>query len=112
MRPQHDEASETFHPKLYIFDGEAASVIIAGSSKGGLFANYEAGVCLDLDLTGDEDFQVYQMVTWYADRLQQDSTSRTLTEDLVQQLLGDMRYEIGSEAFIDKHGSMTRADSL
>jgi HKD family nuclease len=53
----HD-ASRTFHPKLYIVDGETASVIVAGSgnmTRGGLFANYEAGVCLDLDLTRKAD---------------------------------------------------------
>ena len=37
----------TFHPKLYIIDGETASVIVVGSSnltRGGLFANYEAQI--------------------------------------------------------------------
>lgn len=96
----HD-ASGTFHPKLYIINGEAVSVIVIGSSnltRGGLFANYEAGVCLELDLTQDADAQVHKTVTGYTQRLQEDRTSRTLTPDLVQQLLGDARYEIGTEA--------------
>lgn len=96
----HD-ASGTFHPKLYIVDGETACIIVAGSgnmTRGGLFANYEAGVCLDLDLTQETDAQVRETVTRYTQRLLEDSTSRPLTEDLVQQLLDDARYDIGTEA--------------
>jgi HKD family nuclease len=95
----HD-ASGTFHPKLYIVDGETASVIVIGSSnltRGGLFANYEAGVCLDLDLTQEADAQVRKTVTRYTQRLLEDSTSQPLTEDLVQKLL-DAGYDIGTEA--------------
>src|SRR5690348_11934629 len=46
----HD-TSGTFHPKLYIVSCKTASVIVVGSgnmTRGGLFENYEAGVCLDL----------------------------------------------------------------
>jgi HKD family nuclease len=96
----HD-ASGTFHPKLYILDGETASVIVVGSSnltRGGLFANYEAGVCLDLDLILEADAQVHETVTQYTKRLLDDSTSQTLTEELIQQLLHDPRYPIGTEA--------------
>jgi HKD family nuclease len=96
----HDTAG-TFHPKLYIIGGETASVIVVGSgnmTRGGLFGNYEAGVCLDLDLTQDEDIQVHKEVTRYTQRLLEDSTSLPLTEDLVQQLWDDPRYEIGTEA--------------
>lgn len=95
------DASGTFHPKLYIVDGETASVIVVGSSnltRGGLFANYEAGVCLDLDLTQEADAQVRETVIRYTQRLLEDSTSRALTEDLVQKLLDDARYDIGTEA--------------
>jgi HKD family nuclease len=97
----HDHASGTFHPKLYIINGEAVSVIVIGSSnltRGGLFANYEAGVRLELDLTQDADAQVHETVTSYVQRLWQDGTSKPLTKDLVQQLLGNARYEIGTEA--------------
>jgi HKD family nuclease len=96
----HD-ASGTFHPKLYIIDGETASVIVIGSSnltRGGLFANYEAGVCLDLDLTQEADALVRETVTRYVQRLLEDKTSRPLTEDLIQKLLDDTRYDISTEA--------------
>jgi hypothetical protein len=92
--------SRTFHPKLYVISGEAASVIIIGSSnltRGGLFASYEAGVCLDLDLAQAADAQAHEAVTQFIQRLQGDGTSRALTEDLIQQLLDNARYRIGPE---------------
>jgi HKD family nuclease len=96
----HD-ASGTFHPKLYIIDGETACVIVVGSgnmTRGGLFANYEAGVCLDLDLTQETDVQVREEIIRYTQRLLEDGTSRPLTEDLVQELWDDTRYDIATEA--------------
>jgi len=95
----HD-ASGTFHPKLYIVDGETACVIVIGSSnltRGGLFANYEAGVCLDLDLTQEADAQLRGTVSRYTQRLLEDGTSQPLTEDLVQELL-NAGYDIDTEA--------------
>ncbi len=96
-----DAASGTFHPKMYIIDGEAVSTVIIGSNNmtpGGLFANYEAGTCLELDLTQDGDAQVHQAVTQYIQRLRDDETSRPLTEELIQQLVTDPRFDIRSEA--------------
>jgi HKD family nuclease len=97
----NDAGSGTFHPKLYIFSGEAVSIIVIGSSnltRGGLFANYEAGVCLELDLTQHSDAQMHEAVTSYVQRLWQDGTSKPLTEDLVQNLIDDSRYDIRPEA--------------
>jgi HKD family nuclease len=97
----NDAASGTFHPKLYIFDGDAISIIVIGSSnltRGGLFANYEAAVCLELDLTQHADTQVHKAVTGYVQRLWQDGTSKPLAEDLIQKLLDNPRYDISSEA--------------
>ena len=106
----NDASSGTFHPKLYVISGEVASVVIIGSSnltRGGLFANYEVGVCLDLDLTQAADAEVHEGVTQFIGRLQSDGTSRALTKDLVQQLLDDARYHIGSEK-----SSASTADAL
>ena len=97
----NDAASGTFHPKLYMVNGEAVSIIVIGSSnltRGGLFANYEAGVCLELDLSQRSDVQVHEAVTSYVQRLWQDGTSKPLTKDLVQKLLDDPRYDIRPEA--------------
>jgi HKD family nuclease len=97
----NDAGSGTFHPKLYIFSGETVSIVITGSSnltRGGLFANYEVGVCPELDLTQDSDAQVREAVTSYVQRLWQDGTSKPLTEDLIQKLIDDPRYDIPPEA--------------
>ena len=98
--------SRTFHPKLYMLTGETASVVIIGSSnltKGGLLSNYEAGVCLELDLSDDADAQRHKAVTHYIKRLQDDGTTRLLDKDLIQQLPD--YFHIGSEA----HPATTRA---
>ena len=83
----------TFHPKLYIVDDKAACVIVRSGNmtRGGLFANYEAGVCLDLDLTQEADAQVREKVIQYTQRLLEDCTSLPLTEGLVKKLLDDTR---------------------
>ena len=53
--------SLVFHPKVYLFRGAAETVVILGSSNltmGGLFANCEAGVFLELDEAIPEDGEV------------------------------------------------------
>jgi hypothetical protein len=55
-------------------------------------------VCLDLDLTQEADARVRETVTRYTQRLLEDGTSLPLTEDLVQKLLDDTRYDISTEA--------------
>lgn len=106
----NDAQSGTFHPKLYIIKGEVVSIIVTGSSnltRGGLFANYEAGVCLELDLNQHSDAQVHEAVTSYVQRLRQDGTSRPLTKDLIQNLLDNPRYHICSR---DGSGSVSSVE--
>lgn len=91
--------SRTFHPKLYVVTGETASIVIIGSSnltKGGLVSNYEAGMCLELDLSNDADLQVHKSVAHYIRRLRDDATTRILDKGLIQQLPD--YFHIGSEA--------------
>ena len=64
--------------------GEEASVIVIGSSnltRGGLVANYEAGVGLKLDLKQGADREIYEEVAHYVQRLREDATCQPLTED-------------------------------
>ena len=54
----HNPTFRTFHPKVYLFKSCVAADIVVGSgnlTEGGLFANYEAGIriCLDLRKPGD-----------------------------------------------------------
>lgn len=47
-----------FHPKLYLFRSEREALLVAGSgnlTKGGLFTNYEAGICATLYPERDDD---------------------------------------------------------
>lgn len=110
-----DERSGTFHPKMYIFRGESVSTVIIGSNNmtpGGLFANYEAGTCLELDLTQDADTQVHQAVTQYIQRLRDDETSRLLTEELILELAADPRFDIRSEAISRINDGNSRGRSV
>lgn len=58
----HDESSYvTFHPKLYLFEGEASALLIIGSgnlTEGGLYTNDEAFAVNLLDLTVQEDIRI------------------------------------------------------
>ena len=50
--------SSTFHPKVYLFQNEAAAEVLIGSgnlTEGGLFTNYEASVRLHLDRSSERD---------------------------------------------------------
>lgn len=49
----HNRTSSTFHPKIYLFKSQDAAQLMIGSGNltgGGLYTNYEASFCLDLDL--------------------------------------------------------------
>jgi HKD family nuclease len=111
----HDRAAGTFHPKLYMVSGEEASVIVIGSSNltwGGFVANYEAGVCLELDLKQDADREIHEEVAHYVQRLREDATCQPLTEDLIQQLLAVPGLVIGTEAKHSSAGKTKNHDGL
>ena len=98
----NNKKSGTFHPKLYIISGKTASVVIVGSSnltQGGFFGNYEAGVCLELDLNDDADVKIHKAVTHYIERLRDDRTTLPLTKKLIQQLQQSLRFRIDPEDF-------------
>jgi hypothetical protein len=83
---------QTYHPKFYLFFGDAAASIIVGSSNltlGGLFVNVEQNVRLDLDLQNDIDRNVFAS---FRDGYQSVATApngvtRELTDDLLDQLI-------------------------
>lgn len=57
----HDERKHvTFHPKIYIFEGRKAALLIVGSgnlTQGGLFTNKEASLVYELNLESEEDLE-------------------------------------------------------
>lgn len=59
--------------------GGAASIVIIGNSNltaGGLFKNYEAGTCFELNLDEEADVEIHEAVTQNIQLLQHDETCR------------------------------------
>lgn len=97
-----DPTGRTFHPKVYILDGESTSTIVIGSQNltaGGLFTNYEAGVALVGNRDNDPDFgPIYEETMDFVRTISQDEgTSRRLNPELLQRLILSREVEIGSE---------------
>jgi hypothetical protein len=59
----------TFHPKLYLFEQPGLATLFVGSANlttGGLWANFEAGTLIELDLTAATDAELLDEVhAWY-----------------------------------------------
>ncbi len=82
----------TFHPKIYLLEGESECLAIVGSSNltgGGLFRNLEASTVIYVD--GEEDEQghtlIRQIRQYYASMLSgEDANVQRLTGDLIEEL--------------------------
>lgn len=87
----HNRLPHTFHPKIYLFKSAAAADLVVGSgnlTEGGLFANYEAGVHLSLDLADPAQAAVLSAVeqtldSWSAP---DDGLARVLDSELLAAL--------------------------
>jgi HKD family nuclease len=89
----HDEGwYVSFHPKLYLFEGENSALLIVGSgnlTEGGLYTNDEASLACVLDLNDVDDQAVLREVkavlnTWCNEELE---TVSRLDRSLLQSLL-------------------------
>jgi PLD-like domain len=95
-----DPAAGTFHPKFYLLRGERKAILAVGSNNltaGGLYANYEAAVVLDLHLDEPDDRAFLDQAMAYVDRLLTDRTVQALSEELIERLVLDPRFLIGHE---------------
>jgi HKD family nuclease len=57
VRPKGDRVHHSFHPKVYLFRNDSEALLVVGSgnlTQGGLFGNYEAALCAELDLANAE----------------------------------------------------------
>lgn len=57
VRQSGDRVHHSFHPKMYLFRNNAEALLLLGSgnlTQGGLYGNYEAGLCVELDLSVPE----------------------------------------------------------
>lgn len=82
----------TFHPKVYLFCNANRADIVVGSGNltaGGLYANYEAGLRLELDLTIEPDLSIYLQVRDVLDEWSDVArpTVRNLTPELLALLV-------------------------
>ena len=87
----HNPTFRTFHPKVYLFKSPVAADMIVGSGNltgGGLFANYEAGVRVRLNLANPNEAAVLVNVEQVLDRWSDQSggTARLLDEQLLAKL--------------------------
>ena len=67
----HNPTFRTFHPKIYLFKSSVAADMVVGSGNltgGGLFANYEAGIRLRLNLANPDEAAILMEVERALDR--------------------------------------------
>src|SRR5712691_1940463 len=92
----HDPSGRTFHPKVYLAEGEDKAVLLVGSSNttaGGLFFNYEASLEAEFRLPDERHEPALTSIQRYFTALFQDTAiCLELTAERIAQLLDDPRY--------------------
>lgn len=88
----HNENPSTFHPKIYLFEGETSGSVFVGSgnlTEGGLYTNYEGGIILNLNLQNPSERRLYQAIhdaiTEWADS--ENGLALRLNEELLNELI-------------------------
>jgi hypothetical protein len=96
----HDEGV-TFHPKVYLAEGSTRARLLVGSANltaGGLQANYEASLHVELDLAEPADVALRDEIRAYVQRLVADvGIVRPLDDGLLAELVRNRRYRIQDE---------------
>ncbi|MDK7181342.1 hypothetical protein QP446_11335 [Corynebacterium riegelii] len=72
LRVVHDENGQTFHTKLFYFEGPKQSLLIVGSHNltgGGLWTNFESSVRIPLDQSNPQHLNLDKAVREYLDSL-------------------------------------------
>jgi hypothetical protein len=108
----HHPGERTFHPKLYVAQGERAAKVTMGSgnfTKGGLFTNYEAAVALTLDRedAGDEGF-LSDLRSYYDSLLGMTGLCHRLSEELIERLREDPGTNVVTERQANKKRNLER----
>jgi hypothetical protein len=108
----HHPGERTFHPKLYVVQGEKAAKVLMGSgnfTKGGLFTNYEAAVALTLDRSdaGDEKF-LSDLRSYYDSLLGMTGLCHRLSEELIERLREDPGTNVVTERQANKRRNLDR----
>jgi hypothetical protein len=94
----HDPSGGTFHPKVYLGEGDQAAVLFVGSSNltpGGLFVNVEASVATEFQLPAEREHSALVHAQQFISSLREDPDAcRLLTETAVDEMYADKRYKI------------------
>ena len=86
----HSETSQTFHPKIYQFLGEAKGLVVVGSHNltgGGLWTNFESSMHISLDKSIANEIEILNGINEYIGQLES---------------LNDSFMPVGSQGDIDK----------
>jgi len=113
----HEAGATTFHPKVYLADGDGSARLFVGSNNftaGGLYGNYEAALDCRLDLAVTPDQEFLAQVNAYIDRLYNDEeVCRPLTRELLDHLVADDRYRIQDEDYRpERHDEVQEREDL
>jgi hypothetical protein len=87
-----DRGGRTFHPKLYAVENDALARVIVGSgnlTRGGMFTNYEASLCLDLHRDSAEEWAVRDSVRAYFEELLGSAAVLRLDQELIDRLVDE-----------------------
>lgn len=96
----------TFHPKLYLFEQPGLATLFVGSANlttGGLWANFEAGTLIELDLAAAADAELLDEVhTWYEQWWLDPNGSRPVSSATLTALEADPEIRLPREGDVRK----------
>lgn len=100
----------TFHPKLYLAEGESRAEVFVGSNNltaGGVYWNYEFGVWLSLNLQEEQDRSLHEeILAWFESLVVDEDSCAALDEQLLSAILLSDLYEVGDEDAKAARGSI------
>jgi PLD-like domain len=96
----HDPGARTFHPKLYVIEGDAHATAVIGSgnlTRGGLYTNYECALALELDVSDSEDAGFLADLRAYYELLAAEDACRSLDDKLFAEIASEPRLMVRPE---------------
>lgn len=108
----HDRGGRTFHPKIYLVEGEARARLFVGSSNltaAGLYFNFEASLEAEFALPAEAGHDALVGARSYLSALERDTATRQLDDHLLDLLASDDRYGIAPTEQRDRNASSSPA---
>jgi hypothetical protein len=98
----YDRATRTFHPKLYVVEGDHHATAVIGSgnmTRGGLYTNYECATVFELDTRETSDAAFLAELRSYFDALLAlPDACKRLTPEFLAQVIADPTFAVRSES--------------